>query len=83
MAVSRARRSGLDTMRSTLPIAVVMAAALADVAGGPLPAVVVTHGGSIRAVRGLDRPDGEPVGNCALYRLPAASAASAASTPRP
>lgn len=53
-----------------------MAAALADVAGGPLPALVVTHGGSIRAVGGLGRPAGEPVGNCALYRLPAQIAAS-------
>ena len=52
-----------------------MAAALADVARGPLPALVVTHGGSIRAVEGIERPAGESVGNCALYRLPAATAA--------
>jgi broad specificity phosphatase PhoE len=48
-----------------------VAAALADVAGGPLPALVVTHGGSIRAVAGVDCPPGGAVGNCALFRLPA------------
>jgi broad specificity phosphatase PhoE len=48
-----------------------VAAALADVAGGPLPALVVTHGGTIRAVDGIDRPPGGAVGNCALFRLPA------------
>ena len=57
-----------------------MAAALADVAAGPLPALVVTHGGSIRSVSALERPHGEKVGNCALYRLPAQIAAS---SPRP
>jgi len=48
-----------------------VAAALADVAAGPLPALVVTHGGTIRAVDGIDRPRGGAVGNCALFRLPA------------
>jgi broad specificity phosphatase PhoE len=48
-----------------------VAAALADVAGGPLPALVVTHGGSIRSVGGIDLPPGGAVGNCALFRLPA------------
>jgi len=44
-------------------------AALSDVrAAGRLPALVVTHGGSIRAVRGAV-PAGDFVGNCALYRL--------------
>jgi len=51
-----------------------MAAALADVARGPLPALVVTHGGSIRAVAGLERDPGESVGNCAVYRLRAVTA---------
>jgi len=46
-----------------------IAAALADVAAGPLPAVVVTHGGTIRAVEGIDRPAGGSVGNCAVFRL--------------
>ena len=46
-----------------------IAAALADVAAGPLPAVVVTHGGTIRAVEGIDRPAGSTVGNCAMFRL--------------
>lgn len=57
-----------------------MAAALADVARGPLPALVVTHGGSIRAVEGIERPVNGSVGNCALYRLPAVTAAPG---PRP
>jgi len=48
-----------------------VAAALADVAGGPLPALVVTHGGSIRTVVGIDAPAGGAIGNCALFRLPA------------
>jgi broad specificity phosphatase PhoE len=43
-------------------------AALADVRTGGLPAVVVTHGGAIRAVDGAV-PTGDFVGNCALYRL--------------
>ncbi|MGH2944395.1 MAG: histidine phosphatase family protein [Solirubrobacteraceae bacterium] len=47
-----------------------VAAALARVAAGALPALVVTHGGSIRAVEGIDRPPGAAVGNCALFRLP-------------
>ena len=48
-----------------------VAAALADVARGPLPALVVTHGGSLRAIGAVDHaPDGA-VGNCALYRVPA------------
>lgn len=50
-----------------------VAAALADVAAGPLPALVVAHGGVIRSVRAIERPDGEFVGNCALYRLAAAA----------
>lgn len=50
-------------------------AALADVAAGPLPAVVVTHGGSIRAVGAIERPPGGSIGNCALFRLPAVIAA--------
>ena len=55
-----------------------IASALADVAAGPLPALVVTHGGTIRAVDGVERaPDGA-VANCALFRLPAPRAA-----PRP
>lgn len=52
-----------------------VAAALADVAAGPLPALVVTHGGSIRSVDGIERAPGGAVGNCALYRLPAPAAA--------
>lgn len=44
-------------------------AALADVrAAGGLPALVVTHGGAIRAIPGAV-PTGDFVGNCALYRL--------------
>jgi broad specificity phosphatase PhoE len=50
-------------------------AALVDVARGSLPALVVTHGGSIRAIGAIDRPAGGSVGNCALYRLPAVIAA--------
>ncbi len=46
-----------------------IAAALADVAAGPLPALVVTHGGTIRAVDGIDPPVGGSVANCALIRL--------------
>jgi glucosyl-3-phosphoglycerate phosphatase len=52
-----------------------VSAALADVAGGPLPALVVTHGGSIRAIGGVERPPGGAIGNCALYRAPAVIAA--------
>ena len=45
-------------------------AALADVrAAGLLPAVVVCHGGAIRAVPGAHRADDDFVGNCALFRL--------------
>jgi broad specificity phosphatase PhoE len=47
-----------------------VAAALLDVAAGPLPALVVTHGGTIRAVDGIDAPGGA-VANCALFRVPA------------
>jgi broad specificity phosphatase PhoE len=50
-------------------------AALADVASGPLPALVVTHGGSIRAVGAVGTRSGGKIGNCALFRLPAAIAA--------
>jgi broad specificity phosphatase PhoE len=45
-----------------------VAAALADVGAGPLPAVVVTHGGTIRAVDGIDAPGGA-IANCELHRL--------------
>jgi broad specificity phosphatase PhoE len=47
-----------------------VAAALRDVGAGPLPALVVTHGGSIRAVEGIDLPGGR-VPNCAVFRLAA------------
>ncbi|CAA9474602.1 MAG: hypothetical protein AVDCRST_MAG67-439 [uncultured Solirubrobacteraceae bacterium] len=57
-----------------------VSAALADVAGGPLPALVVTHGGSIRAIGALARPAGGRIGNCALFRLPAVSAAASRRT---
>jgi broad specificity phosphatase PhoE len=50
-------------------------AALADVAAGPLPAVVVTHGGTIRAVPGIDRGPTGAVGNCAVFPVPAVPAA--------
>jgi broad specificity phosphatase PhoE len=53
-----------------------VAAALADVAAGPLPALVVTHGGTIRAVEGIERSPGGAVGNCALFRLPAPAPAA-------
>lgn len=53
-----------------------MTAALAEVARGPLPALVVTHGGSIRAVDGIARPAGGRVENCTVYRLPAVIAAA-------
>ena len=57
-----------------------IADALADVAAGPLPALVVTHGGTIRAVAGIEPPPGGSVANCALIRLtvdrPAPSPAS-------
>jgi len=46
-----------------------IAAALADVAAGPLPALVVTHGGTIRAVEGIDAPADGAVPNCAVLRL--------------
>jgi len=54
-----------------------VAAGLHDVrAAGRLPALVVCHGGAIRAVPGARRAAGDFVGNCALYRLagPAQSA---------
>ena len=47
-----------------------VAAALADVAAGPLPALVVTHGGAIRTVVGVVAPGGA-IANCELYRVPA------------
>jgi broad specificity phosphatase PhoE len=47
-----------------------VAAALRDVGAGPLPALVVTHGGTIRAVDGIDTPGGA-VANCELHRVPA------------
>ncbi|MGI9097182.1 MAG: histidine phosphatase family protein [Solirubrobacteraceae bacterium] len=51
-----------------------VAAALADVGAGPLPALVVTHGGTIRAVDGIVAPGGA-IANCELHRVraPAAS----------
>lgn len=52
-----------------------IAAALADVAAGPLPALVVTHGGTIRAVAGIDPPPGGSVPNCAPIRLAVAGPA--------
>lgn len=55
-----------------------MAAALADVAAGPLPAVVVTHGGTIRAVDGIDVGPSGKVGNCAVFRLTAGTPAPSA-----
>lgn len=55
-------------------------AALADVANGPLPALVVTHGGCIRSIGAIDRPPGGSIGNCALYRLPAVIAAPSSRT---
>jgi broad specificity phosphatase PhoE len=53
-----------------------IAAALADVAAGPLPALVVTHGGTIRAVAGLEPPPGGAVPNCVPIRLTLASPAA-------
>jgi broad specificity phosphatase PhoE len=47
-----------------------VSAVLSDVAAGPLPALVVTHGGTIRAVDGIDAPGGA-VANCQLFRLSA------------
>lgn len=47
-----------------------VAAGLRAVAAGPLPALVVTHGGAIRAVEGIDVPSGA-VANCELHRVPA------------
>jgi broad specificity phosphatase PhoE len=47
-----------------------VAASLADVAAGPLPALVVTHGGAIRTVDGVVAPGGA-IANCALHRVPA------------
>lgn len=47
-----------------------VAASLADVAAGPLPALVVTHGGAIRAVVGAGAP-GAAIANCELHRVPA------------
>lgn len=47
-----------------------VAAALADVGAGPLPALVISHGGTIRAVGGIVAPGGA-VANCELHRVPA------------
>ena len=47
-----------------------VAAALLDIGAGPLPALVVTHGGAIRAIDGIDAPGGA-VANCELFRVPA------------
>jgi broad specificity phosphatase PhoE len=44
-------------------------AALADIAVNPLPALVVTHGGAIRAVVGALTPGGS-VAHCELHRVP-------------
>lgn len=52
-----------------------IAAALADVSAGPLPALVVTHGGTIRAVAGIDRDPTGKIANCAVFRLPAVTPA--------
>jgi broad specificity phosphatase PhoE len=52
-----------------------VAAALTDVRAGPLPALVVCHGGVIRAVEGLRVTIGA-VGNCSLYRLAVPSAST-------
>jgi broad specificity phosphatase PhoE len=45
-----------------------VAASLADVGAGPLPALVVAHGGTIRAVDGIVAPGGS-VANCQLHRV--------------
>jgi broad specificity phosphatase PhoE len=52
-----------------------VAAALTDVRAGPLPALVVCHGGVNRAVEGLRVTIGA-VGNCSLYRLAVPSAST-------
>ena len=53
-----------------------MTAALAAIAAGPLPALVVTHGGSMRSIAALERPSDGRIDNCAVYRLPAVIAAA-------
>jgi probable phosphoglycerate mutase len=55
-----------------------IAAALADVAAGPLPALVVTHGGTIRAIEGLQAPADGTVPNCSVIRLTVPAAAPSA-----
>jgi probable phosphoglycerate mutase len=55
-----------------------IAAALADVAAGPLPALVVTHGGTIRAVAGIAAPADGSVPNCSVIRLTVPAAAPSA-----
>jgi len=50
-----------------------VAEAIAAVRRGPLPALVVCHGGTIRAVGGLAGPRGEVL-NCELHRLPVPAA---------
>jgi broad specificity phosphatase PhoE len=50
-----------------------VAAALADIGTGPLPALVVAHGGTIRAVAGVVAPGGS-IANCELHRIPASLA---------
>ena len=47
-----------------------VAAVLRDIAAGPLPALVVAHGGTLRAVDGIDAPGGAIV-NCELHRVQA------------
>jgi broad specificity phosphatase PhoE len=56
-----------------------VAASLADIAAGPLPALVVTHGGAIRAVVGAVAPGGA-IANCELHRVQAPVAARAIPT---
>jgi len=46
-----------------------IAAALADVAHGPLPALVITHGGTIRAIEGIDALADGAVANCSVIRM--------------
>jgi broad specificity phosphatase PhoE len=52
-----------------------IAAALADVAAGPLPALVVTHGGTIRAIEGVAAPPDGAVPNCSVIRMTVRAAA--------
>ena len=47
-----------------------VAQALAEIGAGPLPALVVTHGGTLRAVAAIERPPDGAIANGALFRLP-------------